>query len=222
MTTHSPRSSSAPSSSPSPSTPTTPPTSARWCGSATSSTARSRATTTDRCPPTSCSPTCKPDEYRLLVHVGRRRPRRASSAASCVELPLEDGSKVAFWRIETAARGLGPRHRLGRLRARRADRARARPHDPAGVGGASRRPGPAHRAADRLRRDSRRTTPRGSSCATATRSSRSSATARSTSPGRSRRSSGCSPRPQAASTGLPRGAVVRAHAAGVRRGLRAG
>ena len=155
MTTHSPDSSSARSSSPSPSTHTTPPTSARWCGCATSSTARSPVTTTIAIAADELLPHLPPDEYQppamwVVVDDGRFVGRVG------VDIPQEDGSKVAFWFIELLREVVGPRHRLGRLRTRRADRARARPHRPAGLGGASRRPGPAHRTADRLRRDPRR------------------------------------------------------------------
>ena len=144
-------------------------------------------------------PHLEPDDYRLLnmwvvVDNGRFVGRIG------VEIPLQDGSKVAFWFIELLrevwGRGIGSAaYELVEQTARD-----ARPHGPAGVGGAPAAPGPAsHRRPASAR--SPRITPRASSSATATRWSRSSATASSISPARSTRSSGCSPRPSAASTG---------------------
>ena len=70
-----------------------------------------------------------------------------------VDVPLEEGSKTAFWLIEllSAASRTWPRH--GRVRARRADRARARPHRAAVVGRASRRFRSRDRPAHRVRLD---------------------------------------------------------------------
>ena len=204
-----PASSSARSSSPSPSTPTTPPISARWCGSATSSTARSRVTTTDPCAADELLPHLKPDEYRLLVDVGRRRRRslrRPGHASSSRSGGRIEGRVLAH---RDCSASLGPRHRLGGVRARRADRTRARPDGPAVVGGAS-RPLPA-RGSRRRPASARfpRITRRGSSCGTATRSSRSSATASSTSPGRSSSVERLLAEARSRLDRLPGGAVVR-------------
>ncbi len=124
----------------------------------------------------------QPQARRLPAarRVGRRRQRphrRPCHARAAVRERVE----ARLLADRTAPRGVGPRHRIGRLRARRADRPRARPHDPAGVGRASRRTRAPDRRPDGLRRDPRGSRRHGSSSTTATRSSRWSATAPSTS-----------------------------------------
>ena len=87
-------------------------------------------------------PHYQPDEYqRRLVWIvavdgDDRRPRRGRPSAG-------GRLQARVLAHRTAARRLGSRHRLRRVRPRRADRPRERPHGPAVVGRAPRRAGPA-------------------------------------------------------------------------------
>ena len=134
----------------------------RWSTCATASTARSPDTTTTPSPPPSCSPTTSPTTTSCGLCGSSSVDGRSSAASASTFRSRRARRSPSGSSSCSAMSGVGASASAA-LRARRADRARARPHRAAVVGGASRRPGPAHRRRPPASARSPRTTPRGSS-----------------------------------------------------------